>query len=244
MRLTYPRLIGVLAAIWTPILQRDVLAWDSEATRLAFLGAWVAVTVLLVLNRMVAPPGAGLTALAAILFLWPGDRLGEALAMFVWVGVIIAVTEGRDEERALLVRVMVTTVYAFAALTKLNPSFLSGEQLIALSLDRSQLEPFESMLRAGWAQPLSFGVIALEGWLAVGLWIRRTRVPTIVVGAVAHVAFVLGAHNGTVWDVAFVTVLNGTLVVSYLAFLAPTPAGVTLMSRRSERPADVDRSGA
>jgi hypothetical protein len=224
MRLTYPRLIGALALVWTPILQAGALEWSSEVARVCFLVGWLAAGLSLVLGRLVAPAAALLAMLSLLLFLGPGHRLGEALAMLVWASLIIAVTDGRDDERALLVRVFVTVVYVFAALTKLNPSFLSGEQLIALTSDRSQLGAFEDLMRSGWARPFALLTILAEAWLAIGLWIRRTRVPTMVFGAILHLGFILGVHTGTLWDVAFVTVLNGTLVASYLAFASPIPA--------------------
>ncbi|MFP3906833.1 MAG: hypothetical protein ACLFWR_07355 [Acidimicrobiales bacterium] len=225
MRLTYPRLIGSLALLFSVVLQRGALEWPSEPLWLGFTGLWLITSVLLIAGRLVQIAGASLAVLSMTLVVGPGGDLHSGLALLWWVGLTLAVTEGHPEERALLIRATVTIVYAFAAIAKMNPSFLAGEQLIGMAVDRPQLSGFEELMRSNVGLVLSWLTIAAEAWLAVGLWIRRTRLATAILGAGLHVVFILAAHNGTHWDIAFVTVLNLTLVASYLAFFHPLELG-------------------
>lgn len=77
-----------------------------------------------------------------------------------------------------LLRWQLTLLYLFAALSKLNPAFLSGAVLVE-QLPRYAANP--EVLR--WASWLGLG---LEAWLAVGLWWPRTRRLTWVLGGLFH----------------------------------------------------------
>jgi hypothetical protein len=57
------------------------------------------------------------------------------LAMIAWIAVIIAVTEGRPSERALLLRVSVTVIYLFASSSS---SRCSARDCTSASSPRSQ----------------------------------------------------------------------------------------------------------
>lgn len=224
MRLTYPRLIGALALLFSLVLQRDALDWPSQPLWLGFSGLWLLTSVTLLTGRLIHVAGGALAVLSMVLVVGPGSRLDSALALLWWVGVTLALTEGRPDERALLIRATVTIVYAFAALAKMNPSFLAGEQVIGMAVDRSQLNGLEDLMRSNVGLVLSWLTILAEAWLAIGLWIRRSRIATACLGAGLHLVFIVAANNGTHWDIAFVTVLNMTLVASYLAFFHPLDA--------------------
>jgi hypothetical protein len=221
MQVLYPRLLGGLALVWCVIFQRGALDWSSDLAWAAFTVAWLVASVALVLGRRTAIGGGALAGLALVLFLGPGNQLADPVGLFLWLGLAVAVTDRRPLERALLVRVTVTTAYAFACLTKLNPSWLGGEQIAALSTSRSQLHPFEELFHTDVAVAIAWSAMVAEGALAVALWFRPTRVVAAVGGAVMSVVFIFAANNGTVWDIANIIVLTGLLVVSYLAFFCP-----------------------
>jgi hypothetical protein len=221
MQQLYPRLIGGFGLVWAVVLQRGALDWSSDVLWASFAVAWVVTSVALVLGRRTAVAGLAIAVLSFLLFLGPGRKLYDALALFVWLGLAIAVTDRRPLERALLVRVTVSAAYGFACLAKLNPSFLSGEQVMALASDRSQLNAFESLLRTNVGVIVAWATVIGEGTLAVALWFRRTRVPAAIGGAAMSLIFIYAAHNGTVWDVAYIIVLTLLLVASYLAFFCP-----------------------
>jgi hypothetical protein len=221
VQVIYPRLLGALALAYAAILQRGALDWSSDGTWLAFTGTWLAVSVFLVSARLVAPASAVLALLCLLLWLGPGRHLHDATPLLMWLALSVALTEHRPAERALLVRITVTTVYAFAAVAKLNPSFLAGEQIAAMAADRSQLEWLVPVASGVWGPMIAWATIAAEGGLAIALWLPRTRRPAALIGGLMHVTFILAAHQGTLWDVAHVATLNLGLVAGYLAFFEP-----------------------
>lgn len=221
MQVTFPRLLGALALIFAVVLQKGALDWTSEGVWLALTTAWIATAALLVSARHQVLAGCALATLCVLLWLGPGRDLDSALALLFWLAIAVALTDERPRERALLVRTTVTAVYAFAALAKLNPSFLAGEQIRAIALDRSQLEWLVPTVSSTWGMLLAWATVATEASLALALWFPRLRRLAAGVGIVVHAIFVLAVHNGTRWDIAYVAVLNFALVVGYLAYFHP-----------------------
>jgi hypothetical protein len=94
----------------------------------------------------------------------------------------------------VLLKIQFSIVYVFAALTKINPEFLSGESINA-SLR------FGSMPQ-GLAVTSSYLTIVVELYLAIALWFQATRRTAILFGVLLHVSFVVLLDFG--WDlVAF-----------------------------------------
>lgn len=221
MQVLYPRVLGGLALLWAAVLQRGALDWASDVVWGAFTVAWLLAGLALVAGRRTAIAGGAIAVLALLLFLGPGRNLADPAGLFVWFGLAVAVTDRRPLERALLVRVTVTAAYGFACLSKLNPSWLAGEQIAALSIDRSQLHPFQELFHTDVAVVIAWLTALAEGAVPLALWFRRTRVPAAAVGAVMSVVFIAVANNGTVWDIVNIIVLTGLLVAGYLAFFCP-----------------------
>jgi hypothetical protein len=217
----YPRLLGGLALLWAAVLQRGALDWSSDSVWAAFTVAWLVAGSALVIGRRTNIAGGAIAVLAVLLFLGPGYDLADPAGLFFWFGLAVAVTDRRPLERALLVRVTVTAAYGFACLSKLNPSFLSGEQIAALSSDRAQLGAFEELFHTNVAVGIAWVTAVAEGALPVALWFRRTRLVAAVAGALMSVVFIYAAHNGSVWDIVNIIVLTGLLVAGYLAFFCP-----------------------
>lgn len=234
----FPRLVGALAVVYAAIFQRGALDWASDWQWLGFTVLWLSAAVLLLLARHQAVAGGLLAVLCLIFWIGPGRHLHDGTALLGWLAISIALTDGRPHERALLVRLSVTVVYAFSALAKLNPSFLTGEQIEAITIDRSQLNWLTPSAQGSGGVLIAWTTVATEAGLAVALWFGRTRVPAALAGGLLHLIFVVAANNGTVWDIAFVTVLNMGLVAGYLAFFSPAawrePA-IAALPERSDR---------
>lgn len=85
---------------------------------------------------------------------------------------------------AFLIKLQITTLYAWTAMAKVNPQYLSGEVL------GEYVHPWvpipDNLLLA--AAVLS---VAAEAFLAIALWIAKTRRLAFVVGAGLHVSIVV-----------------------------------------------------
>lgn len=85
---------------------------------------------------------------------------------------------------AFLIKVLITSIYGWTAISKINPQYLSGEVLATF------LQPWvplpESLLPAAAAAS-----IATETFLSVGLWFRKVRRLAFALGAGLHIGIVL-----------------------------------------------------
>lgn len=88
----------------------------------------------------------------------------------------------------LLMMAQLSVVYWFAALSKLNPVFLSGDGL------RSWVWwPLPDWIFA----PMALATIGTEIFLSIGLWFRRTRAVAVAVGLGLHASIVLMLDDPT-----------------------------------------------
>lgn len=94
----------------------------------------------------------------------------------------------------LLMMTQLSVCYLFAAVSKVNPAFLSGEPLTGWV--RWDLPLWSTMLMA-------LGTVATELFLAFGLWFRRTRRVAVGVGLLLHGSIVVMMSQDTVALVAF-----------------------------------------
>jgi hypothetical protein len=213
-----PRAVGAMALLWAISQQPSGGNFPFRGAGWLYVGVWVAVSGMLLLNRGVRWAGAALAVIAFHRVFWPTwGATGSPQTLLGWFGLILAVTHGRPDERSLLIRVCVTCVYGFTALSKTNPSFLAGDQIVNLTDTREHMEWFRPVAVTTWGVVLAWGTVLAEGWMAIGLWLRRTRLATAIFGVVLHAMLTGVAARG--WTgIAFLTVLNGLLVVGYLAF--------------------------
>lgn len=75
----------------------------------------------------------------------------------------------------------ISSLYLFAGISKINSVFLSGDVL---------QEQMVVHLPSGFYQVLAFATVATEISLALGIWLRRTRVLAVMVGVGLHVSIV------------------------------------------------------
>ena len=165
---------------------------------------------------------------AFLWFSWAGLPLAIAMFLSLWIDqqtysnhvYFLALAIGLTSLQATtLLKWHVSIVYAFSALSKLNLAFLSGA-VMALSL--------HPIIPRGWRiwwimAVLSWVAIAVEGALAVGLWLPRWRESLVIVGLLLHVTMPLAL--GLTPELI---VFNVAAVSLYGLFIDWTQARVTL----------------
>lgn len=87
-----------------------------------------------------------------------------------------------ERSHQILLMGQITTCYLFAALVKLNESFLSGAVLDSVLTVKLAPEVLPV---------LALAAVATELFLAVGLWVRRTRVLALAAGVGLHGSIVV-----------------------------------------------------
>lgn len=223
MQVTYPRCLGALAAAWTLRTWMWPGAWASPEL-------YIAVTLGLALGAaglMFARPSWQLVSSLAVVGGGVGYLLNDLdisnspVVLLCWAGVIVAGTVDHPHERALLLRVCVTCVYGFTALAKVNPSFLAGDQMVRIATTRDHMAWSLDLMAGPVGILMAVFAVLTEFTLAAGLWWRRTRRATALVGVGLHTVLVVVAT--TTWDrgVLFLLVLNFGLVAMYPAFWHP-----------------------
>lgn len=178
-----------------PILSPDAVA--------PLMIVWLCAALLLLLGLGSRASAAVLSLLAFLLLLQDQELYANHFYLLALLCLLLAVAEceaclslrawraGPRHEVAgwpvLLLEVQLSLVYGFGALAKLNASFLSG-QVIAQSL-RPEVS---AVLASGGQRALSLATVALEVFLALGLWWPRTRALAAALGIVLHLGIVLG----------------------------------------------------
>lgn len=215
------RVLSLLSFVWA--VRQLVLAHGAEdqlSTTFFLVWAllWTLTAAALWLGRGVVPAAGAVLALCAVdlalLDLW-GDY---ALILMGWLALALLLAPHRRREQLLVGRVLLSTVYAFAALSKLQPSWLAGDNLYKLAASRPQSAWLEPFLVQPWLSLAAVAVVAAELWLALGLWLRRTRLLTAALGVVLHVSLTALATTDGMPGLLHLVALNGGLLLLYPAF--------------------------
>lgn len=185
----------------------------------AFVVLWVVASVGLATGRRVELS----SATVAILSVGAPFLSGWVLYNFhLWllasVGAVFALM--RPAEQFVSLRLLVSAMYLFAGLAKINGVWLSGV-VLHTTVERG---PFSWgwMPEPVWAAG-AVAVVAVELWMSVGLWFRRARDVTVAVGVLLHLGMVVTMLQGVVQASQFVAFAGGPVVL-YLAFYAEAPA--------------------
>lgn len=192
LRLDDPGILRAPYVAWAPPMT-DGLAW-------IFIGLWVASASAVLLGWRTRLAAAVLTATIAAVMLLDQQLYSNHLYLIVLVCGLLTVADSGaalsldarrlGERREIsgwpiwLLRLQVSVVYGYAALSKLNPDFLSGS-VVASYLRRAGPLAMPDSWR--FLEPmliLSVLAICTEAFLAVALWSRRWR-PAALVGALA-----------------------------------------------------------
>lgn len=168
------------------------------------LAAWLlfALTIVaaaaLALGLMARAAAGAVAGVAATVMLLEQQTYSNHLLLLVCLSTLLAfsgagrawsMSRSRQAERvpfwpAFLIMALVTSVYAWTAVGKVNAQYLSGE--VMASAVRESI-PFP----VGAFAALAVASIATEAFLAVALWIRRLRPAAFVVGAGLHASIIL-----------------------------------------------------
>jgi len=123
-----------------------------------------------------------------------------ALALFAWLGLELARTRRWPDASAVyahlapLLRWGVLTMYAFAALAKLNHGFFHPELSCAVTMYR-RLHFLPFLPQGAWiSEPAIWGTVAVELALPLLLALRRTRLAGVFVAIVFHALMAASGH--------------------------------------------------
>lgn len=170
-----PTGVLLLLAVWTISALLFLAGWGGRGPGVVLTG--VLATVLALDQQLYSNHLYLLTLLVALLTL---AGAGRAYSLDARHGHGSATVPGWP---VTLLRWQLTLLYLFAALSKVNPAFLSGAVLVE-QLPRFAAYP--DLLRvASWLG------LALEGWLAFGLWWPRTRQVTLGLGVLFHLTVLI-----------------------------------------------------
>lgn len=241
-RYSVARALAVLCVIWSVRHLISIIGVQDPAVGgflLWWASAWALFAGFLWLGRWLLPVSLALVAMCAAELLLLDVWADYAIMLIGWLALALAAAPRSPHDQRFAARILLSTVYAFSALSKLQPSWLMGENLHKLVATRPQAAWLEPFLVQPWLSLGAAAVVATELWLAIGLWFPRTRVPTASIGAMMHLTLIVLATVGGVNGLLHLVALNGGLILLYPAFWEPlTPPA---------RPADpqaADASGA
>lgn len=225
---TVRRALGFVA-LWKAVdLALRLPGRVSVAMTLVVLVLWLGGAALLVLGRRTHVAGAAIAVSGSAAIL-AADLYNHHLYLFVVIGTILALFA--SAEQLTLLRWQLTIVYAFAVLTKINGTFLSGA-VVRASLERSTVFR-DQALSDEVMTVLSVATILIELALPMALWWSpRSRRLALFAGLAFHVSVVIG----TAYDLeSFVQLVSfGALMLAlYLAFFTGEGAEVAESHERS-----------
>jgi hypothetical protein len=184
-----------------------------------FFGAWFCAALLFAAG--VAPRLAGLVAVALAGYTMALDQsltTNHGYLLWLEVGLLTLAAWTRQGDTVArwplaLLQYLLSIVYFFAAVSKLNPDFLSGA-VLGVQVGRGSLVPLPEALLSGLAlHVLAAGLIATEIFLAFGLWGRRTCRAAVAVGVLLHAsAFLFFPFSLGNW-IAFAQIGGGAVAL-------------------------------
>jgi predicted DCC family thiol-disulfide oxidoreductase YuxK len=232
LRLTEPGIIAVPYLQWVPRIGL-ALAW-------VIIAVWLLSVLAFTLGWRARIAGAALTVTLAVVLLMDQQLYSNHLYLMAVVCGLLTIADSsaaisldaiRAGERLAipawpvwLLRTQVSMVYAFTALAKLNPDFLSGSVVASYLRRTGPLAVPESWRTFEPMFVLSLLAIAAEAFLVVALWRGRWRPAGYVIGLGLH-AFI------TLWlDPPFQLLAFSLLMLSlYLLFLPSAPRAQTVV---------------
>jgi len=197
-RLLNPMIVQLPYFEWLPRLPFKALP--------VFIGAWVITSAAFLLGWKTRLAGAILTCFCGYTLLLDQQLYSNHLYLFFLIVLLLSVADSgaafsldslRNGRRdsvagwpALLLMVQVSLVYAFSALAKLTPQYLSGDVLSQTLKRQGWLVLPLSWRNAQVLSVLAVLAIVLELFIAFGLWNKRLRWVAVMGGIALH-AFIL-----------------------------------------------------
>lgn len=218
------RVLSLLSLVWAVRQVFYALSAEDPSVSGFFVGwtlLWSVAGVALWLGRRVLVAAGSILVLCAVELVLLGLWADYALILIGWLALSVCLTPRIPNEQLLVAKVLLSTVYAFAGLSKLQPSWIMGENLHKLAASRPQAAWLEPFLVQPWLSVAALAVVATELWLALGLWCERTRLLTAAAGILLHGSLTALAALGGMPGLLHLVALNGGLVLLYPAFWQP-----------------------
>jgi predicted DCC family thiol-disulfide oxidoreductase YuxK len=195
LRLDDPGILRAPYIAWAPPMT-DGVAW-------ILIGLWIVSATLVLIGWHTRLAAALLTATIAAVLLLDQQLYSNHLYLIVLVCGLLTVADSGaalsldalriGERREIsgwpvwLLRLQVSVVYGYAALSKLNPDFLSGSVVASFLRRAGPLAMPDSWRFLEPMLILSVLAICTEAFLAVALWSRRWRPAALVVALALHI---------------------------------------------------------
>lgn len=226
-RLADPRFIRTPYVDWAPPMT-EPLAW-------VLIGLWVVGALAFAVGLQTRLPGGLLTLTLACVLLLDQQLYSNHLYLMVLIAGLLTVADSGaaisldalrhgtretvQEWPVWLIRAQVSIVYGFAALSKLNVTFLAGS-VVASYLRRDGPLAVPNSWRS--VEPmliLAVLAICLEAFVAVGLWLPRWRPAALVASLALHLGI-------TVWlSPTYQLLVYSVLMLPLLILFLHVPAG-------------------
>lgn len=231
LRLADPAYIRTPYVEWAPGLS-EPMAWG-------LIGLWLASVVAFGIGWRTRVAGTVLTLTLAAVLLADQQLYSNHLYLMVLVtglltagdaGAALSVDAIRDGERSpgagwprTLLRAQVSIVYGFAALSKVNLTYLSGSVVASYLRREGPLAVPAEWRTVEPMMVLAILAICLEGFVAIGLWLPRWRAAAIVAGLLLHVG--ITAWLSPTYQIAVFSLL---MLPLFVLFLDTTPERVVV----------------
>ena len=198
LEVSKPEIVDIPYLDWTPA--------PSRGLAFSMFVVWAAAAALFTVGWKV--PWSGGALLLAIISTLSIDQQAYSnhLYLMAWLVLLLVVADAgaginlRRVDRpvvqwtVLLLMFQLSIVYGFSGLTKINDEFLSG--IVLAGVMQNGLLSFPEALRTpellSWVAIL---VIGLELFLAIGIWLAKTRPAVFVIGLGFHTAITLFVGN-------------------------------------------------
>jgi predicted DCC family thiol-disulfide oxidoreductase YuxK len=231
LRLAEPEYIATPYVEWAPAVT-EPLAW-------LLIGLWLVSGLAFLVGWWTRPAGALLTlALASVLLLDQQLYSNHLYLMVIVAGLLTAGDSGaafsldarrrgvRETVQALpvwLLRAQVSIAYGFAALSKLNLTYLSGSVVASYLRREGPLAVPDTWRSVEPMMVMALLSICLEGFVAIGLWLPRWRPAALVAGLMLHIGI-----SAWLSPTVQITVFSLLMLPLYLLFLETEPSRVVV----------------
>jgi uncharacterized membrane protein YphA (DoxX/SURF4 family) len=204
---------------------------ESDTGALVVIGLWITFGVFFLLGLWTRIAGFGLAL--TILYAISIDQQLYSNHLYLLATLVALLTladcgarfsldaqsevEKRDVPRwpVTLLKLQVTSVYLFAAVSKLNASFLDGT-VIRIAFDPAMLERVTGVLSL---ETVAIAAITTELFLAFGFWISRVRWVAATGAATFHLMNVVMMDRGGSLNLAVFGVMMGAIILLFFSDL-------------------------
>lgn len=184
----------ILPRLLTPlVLKLPVFSWlpvlPSSALRL-FIAVWLVAAAAFALGWKTRVAGGVLTLVTGYTLVLDQQTYSNHLYLLFLVILLLTIADSGAAWAILLLKIQVTIVYFFSAMAKITPQYLAGEILIRSLKQEGWLAVPESWRTPAAMSLLAVTSIAVELFIAFGLWSPRLRLAAIIAGTGFHLLII------------------------------------------------------